>query len=729
MWVFYADKGSNAERLLQDAGLEQQLLGRSRHRRAKVSKDALLFIDLPVQQSYVDDIITTGAHHLMNSRWLNASAFRVLPEDAHVLDDIAALPFVIEVRPCARGRRQVIHVGTNREIEPGSGESASSAASHSNLNYGPSLAQLEQIGATVGHDSGYSGEGVILAMFDTGFRTSHDAFATAFSEGRVVGERDYVQDDNNTANEGNDPPNQWSHGTLTWSTAGSQWDNNVYGPAYGASFVIAKTEVLAEETLQEEFDWIAAMEWADSLGAEVISSSLVFNGYPVSALDGSTVVASIAIGTAADLGIVVCNGAGNSGPGLQSIVAPADAYDMLAIGAVDLNGTIANFSSRGPPADGRIKPAVCARGVTTYCANSAGDNWITTANGTSLATPLAAGVCAQLIQARPTFSARLIMRALKETASNAGAVNNTYGHGILNLAAALQWGVRFTIDGEETLPFVTEPGIPIQFADVSDLVASSWNWTLGDGDSAVVPHPSHSYSTTGLYDVSLSIQTSDGEFSRVIQNAIVVQADTVSLRSDTVFAGQPVTIPVHLRNTLSLEHIQVPLDYSQAPITFDSVSTGLRTAGSGPLAVTAFDSTDMVVTAALDMAGNPLASGQGEVLRFYFTVEATTIGGTEGTISIGGLEDPALTSGGVQYAPHAVGVNVRTREVLRGDANGDGQVTSGDIVALIGWIFKNQSPPPSLQSGDANADLVLQASDAIYLVNYVFKSGPAPPFP
>jgi PKD repeat protein len=321
------------------------------------------------------------------------------------------------------------------------------------------------------------------------------------------------------------------------------------------------------------------------------------------------------------------------------------------------------------------------------------------------------------------------MRALQETASQAQAADNTYGHGIINLAAALEWGVRITFDGASAVPFVTEPGVSFQLADESDLIANSWLWRFGDGDSAVVVNPSHSYGAPGLYDVSLTIQTLEGEFSRTLPNAIVVQADSVSLDSDTVFAGQGVTIPVHLNNSLSLERIHIPLDYSLAPVRFDSVSAGLRTVASGASAVTAIDTATRVLSAAWDMAGTPLDPGQGEVLNFYFTVDDTIIGGTGGTISVGGLEDPQLTSDGVQYAPQAVGVDFVTREVLRGDANGDGQVTSGDIVALVNWIFKSQNPPPSLQSGDANADLVLQASDAIYLVNYVFKSGPAPPSP
>lgn len=727
-WVFFADKGTEAGTLLQDAELKEVLLKHSLKRRAKVSKDYLLFADLPVLSAYVDAVVDAGAEHLSSTRWLNGAAFRLGPEDAGLLDEIAALPFVIEVRPCARGRRIPVDGARRDEIPVQRDRQPIPAVSADTIDYGFSLEQLEQIGSTIGHERGYTGEGVTLAMFDTGFRTSHQAFATAFAENRIR-QWDFVNSDSNTANEAADPSNQWDHGTLTWSTAGAQWDTKVYGPAYGANFLLAKTEILGVENLQEEFYWIAALEWADSLGGDVVSSSLVFNGYPFSALDGATLPASIAAGTAADLGIIVCNGAGNSGPSPQSIVGPSDAFDILSVGAVDASSTIAGFSSHGPTADGRTVPSLCARGVFTYCAGANSDNWLQTASGTSLSTPLVAGVCAQLIQARPNFPPRLIMQALKETASRSQNVDNTYGHGVINLASALEWGVRMAINGVQQFPVVTELGVTTQFADSSDLLANAWDWTFGDGDSADDQNTSHLYSAPGLYDVSLTIQTFYGEISRSISSAIVVQADTITLHSDTAYAGHPVTLSVHLNNTLTLEDCRIPLDFSSAPITFDSVTGGQRITGTGSVTVTAFDSVAMTVSAKADFGSSPLTPGQGEIIKFYFTIDRETIGGTEGMVANSDTEKPILTSAGVQYSPHAEDVAVVARDVLRGDVNGNGDVTSADIIALVNWIFKGQNPPPTLQSGDANADLVLQSADIIYLVNYIFKSGPAPPSP
>ena len=216
-----------------------------------------------------------------------------------------------------------------------------------NLNYGSSLAQMEQVNVPVLHDLGYNGTGIIVAMFDTGYRKDHEAFALAFSESRVLAEYDFIFDDFETQNEdGIDAFNQHDHGTYTWSTLGGAMDNRLYGPAYGASFILAKTEDVRSETQVEEDNWVAAMEWADSIGADVVSSSLAYSDwYSYSDFDGETAVTTIAANTATSLGIVVCNAMANSGPGYGTLHAPADAFEILSCGAVDVNGVIASFSS------------------------------------------------------------------------------------------------------------------------------------------------------------------------------------------------------------------------------------------------------------------------------------------------------------------------------------------------------------------------------------------------
>jgi len=282
---------------------------------------------------------------------------------------------------------------------------------------------------------------VIVCMMDTGYRKDHIAFASAFSDGRVLAERDFVFNDFNTQDEPADQPGQHNHGTYTWSALGGAADGSLYGPAYGSMFVLAKTEDIRSETQVEEDNWVAGMEWADSIGASVISSSLVYKDwYTYSNYDGDFCVTTSAADLAAQMGIIVCNANGNYGPSSGTLGAPADADSILACGAVDVNGTLASFSSRGPTADGRIKPEVCARGVTTSCASPTATTLFTTASGTSLSTPLIGGCAAVLLSAHPLWTPTQVREALMMTASQSGAPDNNYGWGIVDLLAALNYG-------------------------------------------------------------------------------------------------------------------------------------------------------------------------------------------------------------------------------------------------------------------------------------------------
>ncbi|MCK4427945.1 MAG: S8 family serine peptidase, partial [candidate division Zixibacteria bacterium] len=189
------------------------------------------------------------------------------------------------------------------------------------------------------------------------------------------------------------------------------------------------------------------MEWADSIGADVISSSLCYiDWYTYSDLDGNTAVTTQAADIAAERGIVVCNAMGNSGPGSGTLMAPADADSILACGAVNSSGYLASFSSRGPSFDGRTKPEVCARGVSTRCASPYNLNGYTTASGTSLSTPLIGGCAALILSARPYWTPMQVREAMMMTASRATYPDNNYGWGIPDLLAAIQYSFYITGD-------------------------------------------------------------------------------------------------------------------------------------------------------------------------------------------------------------------------------------------------------------------------------------------
>jgi len=435
VWVYFTDKGIFDQESCEKAKSRTQNLftAKSLQRRAKVLKSELInFLDLPVHQLYVENIKSLGAKSRQPSRWLNAVSFEV---SQNILEQIALFPFVKSIKPVLTYIRKPVKEEAQPQWKP-----------LFPINYGPSYDQLQQINVPAVHALGYHGEGVLVCMMDTGFRKDHKAFKSAFSEGRVLAEYDFINLDTNTQNEpGQDATSQHNHGTYTWSALGGEIDGNLYGPAYKANFILAKTEYVPTETRIEEDNWVAGMEWADSIGADVISSSLGYldfdDGffYTRQQLDGNTAVTTIAADIAASLGIVVCNAMGNEGPGDTTLITPADADTILACGAVNSSGTIASFSSRGPTGDGRIKPEVVARGVSTYCATAADTNTFGYVGGTSLSTPLVGGCAAVLLSAHPDWVPWKVREALMYTANNALTPNNTYGWGLIDLLAAVQY--------------------------------------------------------------------------------------------------------------------------------------------------------------------------------------------------------------------------------------------------------------------------------------------------
>lgn len=278
---------------------------------------------------------------------------------------------------------------------------------------------------------------MLLCMLDTGFYRHHEAL----NHLRILAEWDFVHGDSITENQpGQDSLNQDEHGTITLSTVGGFKEGNLIGPAYGALFALAKTEWVPSETQIEEDWWTQGIEWADSLGAEVVSSSLGYTDwYTYEWMNGDSCVTTIAADIAASKGIVVCNAMGNQGNYQGSIIAPADADSILAVGAVDSSGNLAGFSSIGPTYDGRTKPEVVAQGAATYCVWPYDSTSYLRASGTSLSTPLIAGVAALVRDAHPEWSAMKVREALLMSASQARSPDNHKGWGIPNALRAINY--------------------------------------------------------------------------------------------------------------------------------------------------------------------------------------------------------------------------------------------------------------------------------------------------
>ncbi|MCC7319220.1 MAG: S8 family peptidase, partial [Bacteroidales bacterium] len=228
-----------------------------------------------------------------------------------------------------------------------------------------------------------------------------------------------------------------SHGTSVLSTIGANVPGQLIGTAPKASFWLLRSESVSSEHLIEEYNWVSAAEFADSVGVDIINSSLGYidfdfpqwtHTYPD--MDGTTCVATIGADIASDKGILVVNSAGNSGGDsfFPYIGSPADGFKVFSIGAVDGTGARASFSSIGPTYDGRIKPDVMAMGQGTALAN--GNNNFTYGNGTSFSSPVMAGMTACLWQSNPNFTNTSIREAIKMSGSNATQPNSTFGYGI-----------------------------------------------------------------------------------------------------------------------------------------------------------------------------------------------------------------------------------------------------------------------------------------------------------
>ena len=725
VWVFFTDKGPSVQKRLNTELSQLAQTRSSRARRIKSERGQIVFADLPVSKKYLSRLLSLGVEIKAVSRWLNAVA---VTTDYSTLDHLPSLPFVAEIRPTATFRRSIDSLGRESKTanDDDIPESVYKTAAGPEQTYGPSYDQITQIKAHIGHQRGYIGQGVVIAMLDTGYRKSHKAFAQAYADNRVLAEWDFINDDGNTANEGADRTDQWNHGTLTWSTAGGQVPGTLFGPAYGASFLLAKTEDLKGETIIEEYNWVEALEWADSMGADIISSSLGYIlWYTYESLDGATAVTTVAANIAASLGIVVCNAMGNMGQsGSGSLIAPCDAHDILSVGAVNVLGNIASFSSRGPTFDGRIKPEVCARGVSTYCAYANSDEIYGSASGTSLSTPLVAGVVGQLISAYPTLPPLIIMQSIKETSSNSNTPDNNYGWGIIDLEKALAWSVDFSSNLE-----IADFPQTLDFGSLSQLEMSAWSWSFGDGNMSTAQNPSHAYAAPGIYDVSLTITTPYGDLTAARQNHIMLVADTVKVRSDSGFAGHELTISLDIVNSQPIQSIVAPLSFNTGlELTYDSVSRGARTTSFDSPALISFDLFDQKIAVQLSSDSAILAPGTGEILRLHFTIGDTVSSGRSGPLTItsfNGIDLSAVTPKAA-FPPRFENGSAVVQSVIRGDANHDEIITIGDAVLLAKYFFQSGPAPFTIESGDANSDLSIDLGDAVFLVNYIFQDGPPP---
>ncbi len=407
--------------------------------------------DAPICPRYLDSLRALGIVPIVSYKWGNAISADLTSSQLEVLQGI---DFVRSIRPV--GHAQVLSVEPSALLHPANAAHPSSmlapptpdlALSDSGCGYDPviyeyggSQPELDRINVWPLQAMGFDGAGVRLGMLDVGFNWSG---VSSLDKSNVLFEHDYVFQDSSTVNPQDD------HGTTTMSTAMGYLPDTLIGPAYRCSVMLAHTEDINSERNIEEDNYAAALEDFEARGVEITSSSLGYftfdsgqHSYSYADMNGHTAICTQAVERAAKLGVLVVTAMGNNGADSTYPYeeAPADADSILAVGALDVNDSIAGFSARGPTYDGRLKPDICAPGVNCFAQHRDG-TFTSDASGTSYATPLTSGACCLIEEAHPGATAQQIRRAIMVTGSNAAHPDTAYGWGRLNAyAAALELG-------------------------------------------------------------------------------------------------------------------------------------------------------------------------------------------------------------------------------------------------------------------------------------------------
>lgn len=458
VWVFFKDKGFSLNKYFENP--QNVVSEKSLERREKVlpKSDLIDVTDLPVDKNYILQLEAFDIHVKQISKWFNGISTVVPKSDLPIL---ASLNFVRKIDVVASYKKPEMPETENQSAEVNQFYKSDLYS----YNYGNSLSALEQIKVPEVHSKGFTGKGVVICVLDAGVSNlSHEVFSKMLANNQIIAKYDFVNHDTVIANQ-NDM-GDGSHGTYTLALIGGFKEGELIGPAFNSKYILAKTENTDSESSIEEDNWIAALEWADSIGVDVTSTSLGYrydftsgSGYTSQQMDGNTARITIAADLAVKKGIVVVVSAGNEGmvhAGDQNTLgAPADGDSVITVGAVDVNGKRVSFSSYGPTSDGRHKPDVMADGFNNYIpASKAGTvNGYGFGSGTSFSCPLVAGVAALIIEAHPFWTPIQVRDALRNTASDHNSPNDTTGWGIIDALAAINYNSQTNI----TAPSLTGP--------------------------------------------------------------------------------------------------------------------------------------------------------------------------------------------------------------------------------------------------------------------------------
>lgn len=393
------------------------------------------FTDLPVTPAYINQIeAVPNVTVLYASKWLNGVVVSISSGSATALATISSFTYVSSTSLVNKYKLDMPVIEQPAFV----GQENLRASSSATFNYGGSYWQTKQLNADCIHSQGFRGQNMVIAVLDAGFLNANinPVFDSLFNRGGVLGTRDFVSGGTNVYDDD-------SHGEMVLSCLAAIKPGVIMGSAPRANYWLLRTEDAPTEKLVEEYNWIRGAEFADSVGAQVLTTSLGYTEFDNPAqnhtfadLNGKTAPMSIAANLAARKGLLVLNSAGNGNGGpWPKIGIPADADSICTVGAIDSLSNVTGFSSIGPTADGRIKPDLVARGGNAWvsAANSSGACF--QANGTSFSCPILAGAMTCFWQAHPNFNAYKVLDTLRKTASNFASPNNSRGWGTPNMCA------------------------------------------------------------------------------------------------------------------------------------------------------------------------------------------------------------------------------------------------------------------------------------------------------
>jgi len=423
-WIAFSDKNltqfslSSPGDYLSERAIQRRI-------RQNIAIDSL---DLPVNQNYINDVINLGARLIHSSKWLNGITVKAETESFNI--KVAKLPFVKEVQLTKTA-------STKSAIQKFDETSGIENIPIDASLYGPSVSQTSILNGQFLHNQNYRGQGMQIAVLDAGFLNAnrYPAFDSLWANNQILGTKDFV-----------DATDEFFsthyHGMSVLSCMGGNVPGKLIGTATKASYWMIRTEDTDSEFLIEEDNWVAAAEFADSAGVDIINSSLGYTqfddaamNHTYSEIDGKTTRVTRGANIAASRGILVFASAGNEGNKTwKYLVAPSDGENVIGVGAVNKDSIPASFTSYGPAYGGKTKPNVSAVGWNTYLQKS--DGTFGSLNGTSFSSPVMAGMAAGLWGSMPHTTATQVKNAIEMSAHLYNNPNDVLGFGIPNMELA-----------------------------------------------------------------------------------------------------------------------------------------------------------------------------------------------------------------------------------------------------------------------------------------------------